>query len=238
MSGHSKWSTIKRKKGLMDKKKGQLFSKISKMITVAARNGADPATNFKLRLAIDKARAVNMPADSIERAIKKGSGKLEGAQMEEVTYEAYGPSGVALMIETVSDNQKRTLSELKHILSSHGGHIGGAGSVKWMFKSTGVIRLPLAGLDREKIELQAIDLGADDIREEDSTLAIYLSPKKLTSFKEALEKQKTKIDSAEIELFATDPIKIDPEKMAKVEELMSALDEHDDVSEIYSNVEN
>ena len=239
MSGHSKWSTIKRKKGVTDKKKGQVFSKISKMLTVAALGGADPTSNFKLRLIMDKAKATNMPSDSVERAIKKGSGQLEGIKMEEVIYEAYGPSGVALMIETVSDNQMRTLSELKHILSMHGGHIGGAGSVKWMFKSCGVVRIPLAsGLDREKIELQAIDQGADDIREEDSTLAIYISLKKLNLFKEALEKQGIKIESAAIELSPTDPIKIDPAKLAKVEELMSVLDEHEDVSEIYSNVEN
>ncbi len=240
MSGHSKWSQIKRKKGMADERRGQIFSKLSRMITVAALSGEDPATNFKLRLAIDKARSVNMPSDSIERAIKKGAGKLEEAKMQQVTYEAYGPGGAALMIETVSDNQKRTLAEIRHILSQHEGHIGEAGSVRWMFKSCGVIRILLVSdLDREKIELQAIDQGAEDIREEDNTIAIYISPKNLTSLKELLEKEGVKIDSSEIELAIVNPIRIeDPVLMSRVEELMSALDEHEDVSEIYSNVEN
>ena len=240
MSGHSKWSQIKRKKGLADKKKGQLFSKLSRMITVAALSGDDPATNFKLKLAIDKARAANMPSDSIERAIKRGGGKLKKTRMKEVTYEAYGPGGAALMIETVSDNQKRTLAELRHILSQHGGHIGETGSVRWMFKSYGVVRISLVpGLDREKVELQAIEAGAEDIREEDNSLVIYISPKKLTSFKESLEKEGVKIASVDVELVTTNPIRIEkPAEMVKIEELMSALDEHEDVSEIYSNVEN
>lgn len=240
MSGHSKWSQIKRKKGLADKKRGQLFSKLSKMITIAALGGEDPAANFKLKLALDKAKASNMPSDSIERAIKKGAGKLEGVKMQEVTYEAYGPGGAALMIETVSDNQKRTLAEIRHILSQHEGHIGETGSVRWMFKSCGVIRIPLVpNLDREKIELQAIEAGAEDIREEDNAIAIYISSKNLTLLKESLEKEELKIDSAEIELATTNPIRIkDPAEMAKIEELMVALDEHEDVSEIYSNVEN
>ena len=240
MSGHSKWSQIKRKKGMADKRRGQIFSKLSRMITVAALSGEDPATNFKLRLAIDKARSVNMPSDSIERAIKKGTGKLEEAKMQQVIYEAYGPGGAALMIETVSDNQKRTLAEIRHILSQHEGHIGEAGSVRWMFKSCGVIRILLVSdLDREKIELQAIEAGAEDIREEDNTIAIYISPKNLTSLKELLEKEGIKIDSSEIELATSNPTRIeDPVLMSQVEELMSALDEHEDVSEIYSNVEN
>lgn len=240
MSGHSKWSQIKRKKGLADKRRGQLFSKLSKMITVAALGGEDPSANFKLRLAIDKARVVNMPSDAIERAIKKGAGKLEGAKIQEVTYEAYGPGGAALMIETISDNQKRTLAEIRHILSQHEGHIGETGSVRWMFKSCGVIRIPLVSdLDREKIELQAIEAGAEDIREEDNTLVIYISSKNLTSLKESLEKEGAKIDSAEIELATKNPIRIkDSAQIVEVEELMTALDEHEDVSEIYSNVEN
>lgn len=240
MSGHSKWSTIKRKKEVRDAKRGQVFTKIGKIISIAAREaGPDPNTNFKLRLAIDKAKEANMPQENIERAILRGAGKTEGAQIEQLTYEAYGPSGVALMIEVVTDNKNRTLNELRHILQDNGGRLANQGSVGWMFEKMGVIRISLAGLKKEKVELQAIDLGALDIKEEDNALAIFCEPKKLGGLKKSLEQKGIKIVSQDIELKTKNPIKIsDKNLLSKIEKLMEALDSHDDVNEIYSNIEN
>ncbi|MEW6407748.1 MAG: YebC/PmpR family DNA-binding transcriptional regulator [Patescibacteria group bacterium] len=238
MSGHSKWSTIKRKKEVRDAKRGQVFTKIGKIISVAAHEaGPDPNTNFKLRLAVDQARRVNMPAENIERAILRGAGKTEGVRIEQLTYEAYGPSGVALMIEVVTDNKNRTLNELRHILQDNGGRLASQGSVGWMFEKTGVIRILLAGLKKEEIELQAIDLGALDIKEEGDVLAIFCEPKKLGGLKKSLEQKGIKIQSQDIELKTKNPIKIsDKNLLSKIEKLMEALDEHDDVNEIYSNI--
>ena len=241
MSGHSKWSTIKRKKGIADAKKSNVFAKISKIVSIAARDGGgDPEANYKLRLAIDKARAINMPLDNISRAIKKGTGELDdGSQIEEVVYEAYGPGGVAIIIETITDNKNRTVSEIKKILSDADGKLGGGGSVSWLFERKGTIRISLySATDKEKIELLAIENDALDIIEEDSNLIIYSIPEKLSNLKEILEKEGIKIDSSEIELITKNPVKIDNKNiLEKVEKLMEELGEHDDVNEIYSNIE-
>ncbi len=240
MSGHSKWSTIKRKKGALDAKRGQVFTKMAKMITVAARQGGgDPQMNIKLRLAVDKARQVNMPAQSIERAIKKGAGELQGeAALEELTYEAYGPGGAALIIEAVSDNKNRTTSEIKHILSDNDGRLGETGSVKWMFNNTGVIRISnINKADQDKIELAAIDAGANDIKEEAGSLVILTDAGKLMEVKKALENQNIHYDSAEPELIPQNPLKIEDQNILnQMEKLMEALDEQEDVNEIYSNL--
>jgi len=241
MSGHSKWSTIKRKKGIADAKKSNVFAKISKIVSIAARDGGgDPEANYKLRLAIDKARAINMPLDNISRAIKKGTGELDdGSQIEEVVYEAYGPGGVAIIIETITDNKNRTVSEIKKILSDADGKLGGGGSVSWLFERKGTIRISSYSVaDKEKIELLAIENDALDIIEEDSNLIIYSIPEKLSNLKEILEKEGIKIDSSEIELITKNPVKIDNKNiLEKVEKLMEELGEHDDVNEIYSNIE-
>lgn len=241
MSGHSKWSTIKRKKGVIDAKKGKIFSKIAKIITVAARDGGgDPNANFKLRLVVDKARSVNMPQDNIERAIKKGTGELEGgSQIENTTYEAYGPGGIAIIIEAITDNKNRTVSELKKILADNGGKLGGSGSVSFLFERKGVIRIAdVVSNKKEEIELLAIDNGASDIKEEDTSLVIYIAPEKLSNLKELLEKERVKIESAEAELITKNPVEIsDQNVLKKVGRLMEALDEQDDVNEIYSNIE-
>ncbi len=241
MSGHSKWSTIKRKKGIADAKKSNVFAKISKIVSIAARDGGgDPEANYKLRLAIDKARAINMPLDNISRAIKKGTGELDdGSQIEEVVYEAYGPGGVAIIIETITDNKNRTVSEIKKILSDADGKLGGGGSVSWLFERKGTIRISsYSAADKEKIELLAIENDALDIIEEDSNLIIYSIPEKLSNLKEILEKEGIKIDSSEIELITKNPVKIDNKNiLEKVEKLMEELGEHDDVNEIYSNIE-
>lgn len=240
MSGHSKWSTIKRKKGVRDAKRSQAFGKIAKIITVAAREGGPgPETNFKLRLAIDKAKQVNMPQENIERTIAKAAGAEGASKIEQTTYEAFGPEGVALMIEIISENKNRTLSELRHILSDNGGKLAGEGSVKWMFEQQGVIRLPFGKSKKEEIELQAIDLGATDIKEENGVLAVFCEPKKLGSLKKFFEEKGIKPESQDIELKTKKPIKVSGKsQMEKIEKLMEALDSHDDVNEIYSNVEN
>jgi len=240
MSGHSKWSTIKRKKGVLDAKRGQIFTKMAKMITVAAKQGGgDPDANFKLRLAIDKAKSVNMPSDNIERAIKKGTGELaEGMQMEEIIYEAYGPGGAALIIEVITDNKNRTLSEIKHILSKNDGRLSEAGSVNWMFEKKGAIRIPFSSNDKkEEIEMAAIDVGASDIVEEDKSLVVYTDPSQFVKIKKSIEDEDFKYDSAEIELSPTNPLKIKDEKvLEKIEKLMEMLGEQEDVNEIYSNL--
>jgi len=241
MSGHSKWSTIKRKKGVADAKRSNVFAKVSKIITLAARDGGgDPNANFKLKLAVDKAKSVNMPHDNIDRAIKKGTGELEGAaQIEDVTYEAYGPGGVAIIIESITDNKNRTVSEIKKILSDNEGKLGGGGSVSWMFERKGVIRISTYSADKkEEIELLAIENDASDIKEEDSSLVIYVIPEKLSNLKEILEKEGIKIESSEVELIVKNSVKVNDQSiLKKVEKLMEELDEHDDVNEIYSNIE-
>ena len=239
MSGHSKWSTIKRKKGVADAKRSNIFAKVSKIVTIAARDGGgDPNTNFKLKLAIDKAKSVNMPHDNINRAIKKGTGELEGgSQIENIVYEAYGPGGAAIIIEAITDNKNRTLSEIKKILSDFDGKLGGEGSVSWMFERKGVIRVALSD-KKEEIELTAIENDALDIKEKDSSLVIYTAPEKLSNLKEVLEKENVKIESSEVELTVKNSVKVsDKSVLEKVEKLMGELNNHDDVNEIYSNIE-
>jgi len=238
MSGHSKWSTIKRKKGVADAKRSNIFAKISKIVTIAARDeGGDPGSNFKLKLAVDKAKSVNMPHDNIDRAIKKGTGELEGgSQIENVVYEAYGPHGVAIIIEAITDNKNRTLSEIKKILSDSDGKLGGEGSVSWMFERKGVIRVSSSDKKGE-IELLAIENDASDIKEEDSSLVIYTTPEKLSDLKEVLEKEGIKVESSEVELITKNSVKINDQGiLGKVEKLMESLDGHDDINEIYSNI--
>jgi YebC/PmpR family DNA-binding regulatory protein len=241
MSGHSKWSTIRRKKGVADAKRGQQFTKIAKIITVAAKQGGgDSETNFKLRLAIDKAKSVNMPQENIERAIKRGTGELAGAKIENLTYEAYGPGGIALMIEVVTDNKNRTLGELKQILSKFDGRLGGEGSVRWMFARIGAVRISLSKKkEKEIVELTAIDAGASDIKEENGSLVVYTEPEKISAVKKSIEPLKPKIESIEIELVTKNPVKIEDKfLLRKIDQLMEELDSQDDVNEIYSNVEN
>ena len=230
MSGHSKWSTIKRAKEAKDAKRSNLFTKLSKNIAVAARGGADPETNFKLRIAIDKARSFNMPKDNIARAIKKGSGTGEGGQIEELLYEAYGPEGVALIVELLTDNRNRAISNLKHILSKHNGNLGNSGSVLWMFERKGEIVLEKDKLNEEE-ELKIIEAGAEDIVKDDGI-------KVITGIDE-LEAVKNKLDlpvkSSDMIYMAKDKIAIqDDEKLLK---LMDALDDDDDVNNIYTNAD-
>jgi len=233
MSVHSKWSTIKRQKGLNDAKKGALFTKLGHGIAIAARSGADPEMNFSLRLAIDKARAANMPMVNIQRSIDKGSGKLGGEQIVEVLYEGYGPEGVAILVECSTDNLNRTYPEVRLAFSKHGGRIAEKGSVAYNFNHKGQIRISAKG---EDIMLMAIEAGADDVEEEVDDTLIYTDPKKLAEVRDKLKAQGLGIIEADLVYVPINTVKItDPATVGKIERLMDALDELDDVSAIYAN---
>jgi len=243
MSGHSHARTIKHKKGIADAKKGKIFSKFARLISIAAKeNGGDPETNPKLRMAIEKARSFNMPSDNIERAIKRGTGELEGATLEEFLYEAYGPAGTALIIEGVTDNKNRTLSEIKHILDANGGKLAQGGSVQWLFERRGVILINPASQtqnqkSKEELELLAIDSGAEDIYWHENTLDVYTKIDDLESVKKKFEDQNMIIESASLDWVAKNPIEINDDKTrGELNRLFEALDENDDVQEIYSNL--
>lgn len=239
MSGHSKWHSIKFKKGITDARRGKTFSKLARMITVAARGGGDPEMNFKLRLAMDKAKQVNMPKDNIDRAVKKGTGELKGEALEQISYEGYGPEGTALIIEVLTDNRNRASSDVRSILTKYGGRMGETGSVKWMFDQRGVITVDTKSLSedkKEEIELSAIDAGAQDIKTDSEVTEIYTKPEELHKIKEKLEQNSIQILSAEILLIPKNTVKIeDEEKAKKVLKLMDALDESEDIADVYSN---
>jgi YebC/PmpR family DNA-binding regulatory protein len=240
MSGHSKWSQIKHKKAITDAKRGKLFSKLSNLISVVARQrGGDPDTNPQLRLTVEKARAFNMPNENIERAIKKGLGELEGVRMEELTIEAYGPGGTALIIDALTDNKNRTVSEIKYLLSQYSGKMAEAGSVLWLFERKGAIVINAASIDigRDNLELAAIDCGAQDLRWQTAELLeIYTRAEELEKVKKCLETKNVKTESASLDWIPKNEVKIGETK-AKVslEKLLEALDEHQDIQEIYSN---
>ncbi len=241
MSGHSKWAQIKRSKGLADAKRGALFTKLARAISLAARQGGgNPETNFKLRLAIEKAKQANMPKENIERAIKRGTGELSGATIEKVVYEAFGPGGVAMVIEVLTDNKNRAVANLKHILNKYQGRLGEPKSVLWMFETKGVIRLSESGKpeDKEKIELKAIELGAEDIKEENGEIIIFTLPENLQKIKEGLEQEGFSINYAEVEMIAKNKVKVeDAGVKQKLEKLYLELDECQEVDNYYTNEE-
>jgi len=231
MSGHSKWATTKRKKEAVDAKRSSLFTKLANVISIAARDGGDPTMNFKLRIAIDKAKTMSMPKDNIERAIKRGAGELGGNQIEEIVYEGFGPDGIALVIEVVTDNRNRTSSEVKHILSKHGGNLGGPGTTMWMFEKKGVITLDKESLT-EAEELSLIDLGIEDINQ-DGGITIYCPLDQFEEIKTKIENLNLPIMESGLEYVAKDQVAPpDEEKLIK---LFEALDENDDVANFYSN---
>ncbi len=234
MSGHSKWSTIKRKKEKEDAKRGKIFTKLIKEITVAARQGGgDPEANPTLRTAIQNAKASNMPQTNIDRAIKKGTGELPGAVYEQVTYEGYGPQGVALLIESLTDNKNRTVSDIRHILSKHNGHLGETGSVAWMFDQKGVISVEEANED-ELLAL-ALEAGAEDMRSEDSSYEIIIPPENLQAVKKKLKERGIEYQSAQITRIPQTIIKLEGKAAEQTLRLMEALDDHEDVQNVYSN---
>jgi len=236
MSGHSKWATIKRKKAVTDAKRGKIFTQIIKEITIAARmGGGDPKGNPRLRLAVDKAKAANMPADNIKRAIMKGTGELPGTTYEDVTYEGYGPGGVALIIESVTDNKNRTVSEIRHLLERHNGKLGATNSVAWMFHRKGVLRINKSNYNEDELMNLAIEAGADDMKTEEDMYEIYTTPEMFETVKQTMEAKGIKMDEAEIQMIPENNVKVDGKDAEQVLKLMEALEEHEDVQHVYSN---
>lgn len=238
MSGHSKWSSIKHKKALTDARKGQQFTKMAREISIAAREGGgSPDGNYRLRLAIEKARNVNMPQDNIQRAIKRGTGELGGAQMEELRFEGYGPHGVVIMVDTVTDNRNRTSGEVHNLFSRAGGNLGATGSVSWMFTRQGQIVVDAGGRDPDEVGLEAIDLGATDARIDSSTVEVITDPARLESVQEGLKKKGFKVDSAEVTMNASQLVALDENRAPGVLKLLDQLEDHDDVQSVYSNID-
>ena len=233
MSGHSHWSSIKRAKEATDQKRGKVFSKLARQISVVAREkGGDIDANASLRIAIDKAKKLNMPKENIERAIKRGTGESGEGRLEEFVFEAYGPGGIALIIEGITDNKNRALGEIKQILSKNGGKLASEGSVKWMFDQKGVILI--SDGDKDDLEIKAIEAGAEDIKREDDHLVIYTKPEDLGKTKKSLETQGVEIESASLDWTAKEEVEL--KQKEKAENLFDLLDEEDDVQEIYSNL--
>ncbi len=237
MSGHSHWATIKHKKGAIDAKRGKLFSKLSRAIIIAARHGGgDPEMNLKLRYAIDKARSVSMPKDNIERAIKRGTGEMEGMTFEEIVYEGYGPGGVAVLVEVLTDNRNRTAGEIRKTFDRCGGKMGSAGCVGYLFERKGVFSIDAATTDEDTLLALALDAGADDVKRAGSTFDITCDPAIFNQVQEMLKKNNLTPVVAEISQVAKVPADVDMETGKKVLRLMEALDDNDDVQNVYSNV--
>jgi YebC/PmpR family DNA-binding regulatory protein len=236
MSGHSKWHSIKHKKAAIDSKRGRAFTKFIKEITIAARiGGGDPEGNPRLRKAIADAKTLNMPADNIKRAIMKGTGELEGGQLEEIMYEGYGPGGVALIAEVVTDNRNRTVSEIRHVFSKNGGNMAEAGAVSWMFSKKGYIVIDQSKADEDTLMALAIEAGADDFVPEGSTYEIYTSTNTFDGVLTVLKEKGIETMSAEISMIPQNYVKVEGKSAQAVLKLMEALDEHDDVQHVYGN---
>jgi YebC/PmpR family DNA-binding regulatory protein len=237
MSGHSHWATIKHKKGAIDAKRGKLWSKLSRAIIIAARSGGgDPTMNLKLRYAIDKARAVSMPKDNIERAIKRGTGELEGVTYEEITYEGFGPGGIALMVDVLTDNRNRAAGEVRKIFEKCGGNMGSAGCVGYLFERKGVLGVDARGVDEDTLMGIVLDAGADDLKQLGDTFEITCDPASFNQVQEALKASNITPTHAEITQLPKVSMDTDLESARKVLRLVEALDDHDDVQNVYSNL--
>jgi YebC/PmpR family DNA-binding regulatory protein len=237
MSGHSKWSTIKRQKGANDAKRGALFTKVAREISVAARQGgADPDANYRLRLAMEKARSINMPADNIKRAIEKATGSGDAEQIEEIVYEGYGPGGVAVLVEAATDNRNRTAAEVRSVFSKTGGQLAGSGAVAWQFEPRGIITIPRDTQDADEIALAAIDAGADDVDTTDTEIIeIVTSPSDLESVRTNLEKAGIAVDSAEAAMIAKQTVALDSDQARKALRLVESLEDLEDVQRVTAN---
>jgi len=235
MSGHSKWATIKHKKAATDAKRGSLFTKLIKEITVASRGGGNPETNPRLRVAIERAKDAAMPADNIERAVKKGTGELEGVNYEDITLEGYGPSGVAIYVEALSDNRNRTTSEVRTIFTKKGGNMAGAGSVSWIFEKKGYIVVSKNAVDEEKLMTVALDAGAEDMVVEDENYGVKTTQADFFKVKKAIEDAHIKIETSEVTLIPKNTVQVAGPDAQKVLDLVSSLEEHDDVQNVYAN---
>ncbi|MCB1023232.1 MAG: YebC/PmpR family DNA-binding transcriptional regulator [Acidobacteria bacterium] len=236
MSGHSKWSSIKHKKGAADAKRGKIFTRLAKEITVAARDGGgDADMNPRLRKAVSDAKAANMPNDNIDRAIKRGTGEIEGVSYDEITYEAYGPGGVAILIETMTDNRNRTVAEMRHLLSKNNGNLGEAGSVAWMFDRKGYFVIDKEQRSEEELFEIAIEAGAEDLRDDDENFEIFTQQDVFEDVKEALEKASVESQVAEISMIPQNFIKLEGTDAEQMLKLYEAIDDHDDVQNVYAN---
>lgn len=243
MSGHSKWAQIRRSKGVNDARRGQLFTRLGREIVVAVREGnsGDPNANFRLRMAVQRARDANMPMDNIERTIKRALGGGEGSQLEEITYEGYGPGGTAMLVQTLTENRNRTVAEVRNAFNRNAGNMGESGSVDWLFENKGVIEVELKGYDPDELSLEALDMGADDVDPvgpDDETLIIYTDPSDVDKVRQALEKQKYNVVKAESTLIPKSRISLTEEKVAyQVMRLVEKLEDLDDVQNVYTNAD-
>jgi len=238
MSGHSKWSKIKHQKGVDDVKRGNLFTKLTREMIIAAKEGGgNPDTNFRLRLAIQKARDSNMPMENIDRAIQKGTGTAEGGALEEMTLEGYGPSGMAILVSALTDNHNRTVQEVRSTFTRHGGSLGSSGCVAWIFESRGVININAENVDADELALNAIDAGAEDILTEAGTVEVYTKPDMLFKVRTALEAKKIKIESGELQMVPKTLVKLDEKAATQALKLLDKLEELDDVQNVYSNAD-
>ena len=238
MSGHSKWSTIKHKKGAADAKRGQLFTKLTRAIIVAAREGGgDPAANLALQNAIEKARSYSMPRDTIDRAIAKGSGAdADASQFETVVYEGFGPSGVAVIVEALTDNRNRTAGDVRHTFTKNDGNLGGSGAVSWLFERHGVVLVPAAGADEDELTLAAADGGAEDVALDGSSFVVTTAPEQLSAVREAIEAAGFTVDSAELTMVPKTTVEVaDEDDAKKVLRLIDQLEENDDVQDVWAN---
>ncbi len=236
MSGHSKWSTIKHKKGALDAKRGKVFTKLIKEITTAARiGGGDPGGNPRLRKAVDDAKAANMPGDNIDRAIKKGTGELEGVIYEEITYEGYGPEGVAVFVEVLTDNRNRTVAEIRHLFTKFNGNMGESGCVAWMFDSVGLIIVSKENATEEQLFEVAAEVGADDIRDMDDTFEIYTPVDCFDAVSKAVKEAGIKTESAELTRIPQTTVALEGKPAETMLKLFYGLEDHDDVQNVYAN---
>ena len=237
MSGHSKWHTIKHKKGALDAKRGKIFTKLIKEITVAARTGGsgDVDTNARLRKAVTDAKGMNMPNDTIDRAIKRGTGQLEGVAYDEITYEGYGPSGVAVLVETMTDNRNRTVAEIRHVFSKNGGNMGEAGSVAWMFDKKGYIVVDKAAKSEDELFEIAIEAGADDMQDQGEVFEIFTSPENFEAVSDAIKAAGIEPQAAEVSMIPQNYIKLETDDAKTMMKLYEALDDNDDVQKVYAN---
>lgn len=238
MAGHSKWANIRHKKQKEDAKRGKIFTKLARQITVAAREGGgDPNSNFRLRLAIDMARSHNMPNDNIERAIKRGTGELEGSAYEEFVYEGYGPGGVAILLEVMTDNRNRTASDVRHLFSKNGGNLGESGCVAWMFETKGQILVEADGVDEDEIILAALEAGAEDVELVDDLFEVVTAPEALRDVQSALSEAGYTITEAGVRRLPTTTVNVNAEEGERLIALIEALEDHDDIQQVYANAE-
>jgi len=235
MSGHSKWATIKHKKGALDAKRGKIFTRLIKEITMAAKSGGDPEKNPRLRTAVQAAKAENMPADNIKRAIQRGTGELPGVAYEEITFEGYGPGGVAVLVEVSTDNRNRTVSEIRHVFEKNGGNMGAAGSVAWMFHKKGSIVIPKAAGTEDKLMEIVLEAGGEDLRDDGETWEVITDPNAFEAVKEALGKAGIKPEHAEVGMLPQNYVKLEGQNANTMVRLLEALEEHDDVQHVWSN---